>query len=381
MRESEISNLKFRIALACLACVAVVALTEQTTMIGTIYFTASPTPGGDFLSVWAAGSTPTPNCQASPNCYFAVQSNGNLYFSGNNATYGAPDQTTQSYIRFYGGSIEGAANGAPAYLQFLTYTGSIATSLFASTTVPGELCEGSSIPGGDCAPGSQLVTQAQMPALTPQAANLVYAGPASGTDAVPSFRALTSADLPATTAGVTSEPVTYWSFGNIGGTLSPAANVQHLFGFILDPAGGVEAGAVIVDVAAADTTPGGDEYSFAFYSNCSGSPVAYTAPQTMATVGPQTLPFQTTVTLSPGPYCIGMTGSGASTARFGVTTNMLCPFYVANAGKTYGGASISISAQPLTWSAHQVPTFALVPAVAGRRRPPRRHRKGRNEQP
>ncbi|HEV2118281.1 MAG TPA: hypothetical protein VGR48_19750 [Terriglobales bacterium] len=113
-------------------------------------------PTADVFQVYQAGASPSSICASNSKCAFAVQSNGNLFFAGNNATYGAGSQNTQSWIRLYG-SASGSSNLAPAYFQLLSGTGSNQTSLFASMSQNGILCAGSSIPGADCGAGQQLV--------------------------------------------------------------------------------------------------------------------------------------------------------------------------------------------------------------------------------
>ncbi|HXJ93307.1 MAG TPA: hypothetical protein VMT20_10555, partial [Terriglobia bacterium] len=114
------------------------------------------TPTADVFQVYQAGATPSNTCATNSKCAFAIQSNGNLFFAGNNATYGAPSQTTQSYFRLYG-SVSGSSNLAPAYLQFWSGNGSSQATLFSSISQNGILCAGPSVPGGDCTAGQQLL--------------------------------------------------------------------------------------------------------------------------------------------------------------------------------------------------------------------------------
>jgi hypothetical protein len=130
-------------------------------------------PTADVFQVYQAGATPSNTCATNAKCAFAIQSNGNLFFGGNNATYGAASQTTQSWLRLYG-SVSGSTNLAPPYFQFLSGTGSTQTSLFSSITQSGTLCAGSSIPSADCGPGQQLVLN---PMTT--AGDLIVGGSAS----------------------------------------------------------------------------------------------------------------------------------------------------------------------------------------------------------
>ncbi|MGH9433007.1 MAG: beta strand repeat-containing protein, partial [Terriglobia bacterium] len=80
-----------------------------------------------------------------------VDASGNLNFLGNNTTYGAGNQPTQSFLRFYG-SVSSGADLAPAYLQLFDGLGGVQTDLFASQTTAGLLCTGSAVPGGNCGP-------------------------------------------------------------------------------------------------------------------------------------------------------------------------------------------------------------------------------------
>jgi hypothetical protein len=109
----------------------------------------------DVFQVYQQGASPSTTCATNSKCAFAVQSNGNLFFAGNSATYGAASQTSQSSLRLYG-SVSSGSNLAPAYFQFLSGTGSAQTNLFSSISQNGILCAGSSIPGGDCGAGQQL---------------------------------------------------------------------------------------------------------------------------------------------------------------------------------------------------------------------------------
>jgi Uncharacterized conserved protein (DUF2190) len=80
-----------------------------------------------------------------------VDSEGNLNFIGNSASYGAGNQTTQSFLRLYG-SVSGTSDASPAYLELFDGLSLTQTDLFASQSTTGLLCVGSGIPGGDCGP-------------------------------------------------------------------------------------------------------------------------------------------------------------------------------------------------------------------------------------
>jgi hypothetical protein len=141
---------------------------QDATPLALIPSVSSPT--ADVFQVYQTGATPSNTCATNAQCAFAVQSNGNLFFAGNNATYGASSQTTQSWLRLYG-SVSGSTNVAPPYFQFLSGTGSSQTNLFSSISQNGILCAGSSVPGGDCGAGQQIT-------LNPMTAagDLVYGG-------------------------------------------------------------------------------------------------------------------------------------------------------------------------------------------------------------
>jgi hypothetical protein len=80
-----------------------------------------------------------------------VDSSGN--FNGNTATYGQASQTSQSYLKVYGGTA------GPGYLQSLSNTGSVGTYIFGSATSAGTACESTNVPNGSstCGGGAQLM--------------------------------------------------------------------------------------------------------------------------------------------------------------------------------------------------------------------------------
>ena len=251
----------------------------------------------DIFQVYLPGASPSNTCATNTKCAFAIQSSGNLFFAGNNATYGTPSQTTQSWLRLYG-SVSGSSDLAPPYFQFLSGTGNTQAALFSSISQSGILCAGPSIPGGDCGAGQQLVLNPMtsggdlivggsavlgtaqptrlpigspgqclqvlsgpslgyggcgeggngtvtsvglaMPSifnvsgtpvtsagtltgtLAPQYANLVWAGPASGVAAAPTFRSLVKADQYSTTAY--TDQANTWTAG--AQDMSAAASFQ-----------------------------------------------------------------------------------------------------------------------------------------------------------
>lgn len=127
-------------------------------------------PASDIFQVYTHGATPTNTCSTNAQCVFAIQANGNEYFAGNNATYGASNQSTQSFLRLYG-SVSGGSNVAPPYMQFFSGNASFQTDLFSSISVSGVLCVGSTVPGGDCGAGQQVMLN---PMTT--AGDLIYGG-------------------------------------------------------------------------------------------------------------------------------------------------------------------------------------------------------------
>lgn len=184
-----------------------------------------PSPTADIFQVYQAGATRTNTCATNLGCAFAVQSNGNLYFAGNNATYGAPSQATQSYFRLYG-SASGSSNLAPPYLQFLSGTGSSQTNLFSSISQSGILCAGASAPGGDCAAGQQITLN---PMTT--AGDLIYGGSTVLGTAQPKRLAIGSVGQ--CLQVLTSSTLGYGSCGSGGGTVS-SVGLSMPAGFIVN---------------------------------------------------------------------------------------------------------------------------------------------------
>lgn len=133
--------------------VSMAALTDAVTLA---LSPSTAAQASDVFQVYEPNATPSPQCATNLKCAFAVQYNGNLFFAGNSATYGAGGQATQSLLRLYG-SATGGSNVAPPYFQFLSGNGTYQTNLFSSISQNGILCVGTSVPGGDCGQGQQLV--------------------------------------------------------------------------------------------------------------------------------------------------------------------------------------------------------------------------------
>jgi len=319
-----------------LALVLALRAPAQTTYQGPIYVTPSATDTtADIFSVWLPGATPSTQCLTATGCVFAVQANGSLWFLGNNATYGSPNQQTQSFLRFYGSTQSGTAPAAaPPYLQFFPADGSANTILTMSTTQPGKLCEGSSIPGGDCADGSQLATMADL-------SGGGGGGPASLIKPVP----LT---------------VPFVSGTYLGGTVGlNGANQQAVWGFILPPP---ERLYDRITIWQATPDPDGTNlYSVALYRDCAGRPLVTSQAQAFSAGGPLAveLPFtEGSRHFYPGRYCVSLTGT--SKALKLAATATLLPFYAPDAGSTTGGVSLpSLPRQPEAWILHPSPLFAL----------------------
>jgi hypothetical protein len=100
--------------------------------------------------------------------------------------------------------------------------------------------------------------------LKTQTANAILAGPATGADHAPTFRAMVAGDLPAGTGTVTS--VTFTGDGTVlsstpttavtaGGTLAPALNTQAANAVLIGPASGVAVAPTFRALAAADLGP------------------------------------------------------------------------------------------------------------------------------
>jgi hypothetical protein len=85
-----------------------------------------------------------------------VDASGNLNFLGNSATYGAPSQSTQSFLRLYGSTANTSL--APPYFDLEKTDGSIKSFLAPSTSINGLVCVSSTAPGGDCAAGTTLAS-------------------------------------------------------------------------------------------------------------------------------------------------------------------------------------------------------------------------------
>jgi hypothetical protein len=307
-----------------LAAIGIATLTAQQGYWGGLYVNGGNS-GGDYISVWANGSTPTANCAAAgplpsgaPSCVFAVQNNGNLWFAGNNVIYGQSGQSTPSFLRGYGSSLP-----APFYLESLNgATGGVMATLFASTTVPGEWCESASVPGGDCVPGTQLVTQSQL----------------------------------VTAAPITTPFISGYSNGHNGVW---QANDEPAWGFVMPASQGYSYGHLVIFIVTADSS---GSYGWGIYANCSGSVVASTTPQSYPSTGAVTMAFtQGVATFAGGLYCIAPTGN-STVAQWDVESGKPVPYYTANLGTTSGGTPLaSIGAQSESWSTQSLPVFVLQP--------------------
>ena len=111
-------------------------------------------PNADIFQVYKAGATQTSTCATNTGCFFAVQGNGNLYFAGNSATYGAPSQSTQSWLYLYGGS---SANGGP-YIHGAKNDGSNSSYLYFDPTQAGQLSIETSVVTGASTPANVICT-------------------------------------------------------------------------------------------------------------------------------------------------------------------------------------------------------------------------------
>ena len=291
--------------------------------------TLTITPGGIGHDYVNACAIPTLVAESAPanTCFWSVDASGNLWFAGNNATYGASNQPTQSFVRLYG-SVSGTAPNftdfTPPYYQFLSGTGDVMATLFPSIKTPGVLCVGLAVPGSvDCAgTGAQLVTQSQF---------------GSGGNSSPS-------------------PATYWRSGLVGSTAAlSAANEELLWALFLPPEG-VAAGHLVLDVSTPDAS---GLYSFAVYPGCSGSEIATSTPQSFPSMGVVSVAFS--ATLPGGLNCLGITGNSTA-LRFWEATGQLSVLANFNGGATANGISLaSISLPTLSWNDDTVPDIAFGP--------------------
>lgn len=148
-----------------------------------------------------------------------VDASGNLNFLGNNATYGTPNQTTQSFIRLYGSTAN--TNLAPPYFDLEKTDGSIKSYLAPSTSINGLLCVTAGAPGGDCAAGTTLATNPMT-----AAGDLIVGGTPNSLGIAPPTRLALGASGTCLTSNGTAE---VW--GSCGGSSSwssltaPTANL------------------------------------------------------------------------------------------------------------------------------------------------------------
>jgi len=146
-----------------------------------------------------------------------------------------------------------------------------------------------------------------------QAANTVLAGPASGSSAVPGFRALAGSDLPALSF--------YQSAQNRSGSWALAsANQIKAYGFYL--ASPVVFSRMLFFVSTADATGcggSGCQYDVGIY-NASGELQAHVGLQYLTTAGEKDFAITSgsSVRLDPGKYYFALTGTG-TTAVLAVT--------------------------------------------------------------
>lgn len=213
-----------------------------STVSGTTTITNTE-PGGDAFTIIQPDSGTSPTATSPTSTLTLHNSDGKLTIVGNSTTNTVTINTTGlqpsgNYITALAG--DGTASGpGSAALTLATVNASPATYTYATVTVnaKGLVTSASSgvaptgtvtsvalaLPGIFTVTGSPVTTSGTLTAtLGTQAANIVFAGPGSGSAAAPTFRALVAADIPSLTGSYAST-----TLNNLGTT---AVNANLLSG-------------------------------------------------------------------------------------------------------------------------------------------------------
>ncbi len=163
----------------------------------------------------------------------------------------------------------------------------------------------------------------------------------------------------------------YWSMAPLNSTGSitiSANNTESAYGFYIPSV--IASGSLVLDLTAPDNTT--DTYSFGIF-NSSGTIVAYTPAQTFPTTAtnvyvvslfePSTPPAAGTVTLPPGKYYFGYTGTGGGTLGLATFQAFLTPMVKMQVATGTGGTLVSFTPSSDAWASggNSSAAFALAP--------------------
>lgn len=311
---------------------------------------------------------------ACTNKYFAVNSAG-ISSLFNHWIFGNLGQPQPGIATFLSGNNSPISAG---YIEFATNTGGNSTKLTFDPTVSGGgvACVTTAVPSGACAAGTQIallsgdlgntavapqVVSTHLAAPLPPsqggtgvataAKNTVLAGPVSGGNAAPAFRALGAADVPGTG---------YWVNGAASGasTITLCAVDTECYWSLFIPTPLTNIGHLVFNVGTADSSS--DVYSFGIYSS-SGALLASTTPVSYTATGVQTVALSLAQNYAPGLFYLGITGHGGVTLKPTAAAASLLNASALSAGATTGGNVVASFAPASTWALGAAPLIALAP--------------------